>query len=95
MRLRTGRWPDRILKNVGSVQPLPADGQPVPLRDSLPDAKVSASFRLCDGGEELCQELYCSRGTMFRHLGSVKDILKTFDLTLKNKRGFLTVEGDE
>ena len=45
--------------------------------------------------EELCQELYCSRGTMFRHLGSVKDILKTFDLTLKNKRGFLTVEGDE
>lgn len=54
---------------------------------------------LCCSGhitvEELCQELYCSRGTFFRYLNSVKSILKTFELTLRNRRGVLAVEGDE
>ncbi len=54
---------------------------------------------LCCSGyitvEELCQDLYCSRGTMFRYISSVKSILNTFELTLKNRRGVLEVEGDE
>lgn len=54
---------------------------------------------LCCSGqitaEELCQELYCSRGTIFRYFNSVKDILAGFDLTFKNRRGVLAVEGDE
>jgi hypothetical protein len=46
--------------------------------------------------EKLCQELYCSRSTLLRDLDKVKQELKHFDLTLKNRRGGgLGVEGSE
>lgn len=56
---------------------------------------------LCFSGkltvEELCQELYCSRGTVLRELDEVKKVLNPYGLALKNKRGGqgLVVEGNE
>ena len=56
---------------------------------------------LCSSGnltvEGLCQEMYCSRGTIQRDLDEVKKILSAFHLLLKNKRGGqgLVIEGDE
>ena len=56
---------------------------------------------LCSNGtitvESLCQELFCSRGSLLRDLDMVKKILGRYDLTLKNRRGKqgLVVEGNE
>ena len=47
--------------------------------------------------EGLCQELYCSRGTILGELNQVRRFLSAYGLTLKNKRTSqgLTVEGGE
>ncbi len=56
---------------------------------------------LCSTGnlsiEGLCQELYCSRGSLLRDLDKVKQILQRYDLALKTRRGKqgLVVEGNE
>lgn len=48
--------------------------------------------------EQLCQELYCSMGTLQRDFHAVREILRTYELTLKNSRSVregLIVEGEE
>ena len=56
---------------------------------------------LCSGGgltvEGLCQELYCSRGTILGELNQVRRFLNSYGLTLKNRRSSqgLVVEGGE
>lgn len=46
--------------------------------------------------DSLCQELYCSKGTLLKDIEIVKDILNQFDLKLHNRnRGGLIVEGNE
>ncbi len=56
---------------------------------------------LCSDGiltlESLCQELYCSRGTLLKDLKLVKTVLGSFGLTLKSHKGKsgLAVEGSE
>lgn len=56
---------------------------------------------LCAGAglsvEKLCDEFYSSRSTILRELSEVREILRRFDLQLKNHRSSqgLTVEGSE
>lgn len=48
--------------------------------------------------EQLCQELYCSMGTLQRDFRAVREILRAYELTLKNSRSVregLIVEGEE
>ena len=46
--------------------------------------------------DSLCQELYCSKGTLLKDIEVVKEILRQFDLTLHNRnRSGLVVEGNE